>query len=493
MMKRFLATLCLFSILFLFLFTTPALAATANPGTLPGGGGSWVFNDFPSGAEASVTKGDFNGTGYGIFNLFTYLQAGILGIIGCLPPITCRAGQSQTYIQQINQISFVSDVNQSVAMIYKSPPADTGLFLADLGQTLGFMPKKAYAQGIGFSGLSALLPIWKAFRNISYFLLAAVLVIIGFMVMFRKHIDPKTVVTVQNSLPRIVVALVLITFSYAILGILIDAMYLIIALAASLLVPVSNGALTSSTGNDFLGGGLGTVTGTLIQGWWESIGRVVDLIFFDVPILSGLRQLPFGIGALFSGGLNVIFGFVLAIMVLFSYVKIFIKLLTAYIQVIISLFVGPLQILLDAFPGGNGFGPWLNNLIATLSIFPVTAIMFMIGRILTSSTASTIWTPPMLSSGSGAPGAGVAALLGLGILMTAPNVADTIKEALKTKSPLAIGPAAITGPAISGTMGLVQLAYQLKFITGGGGGKGGAGIKADTDAFERQLKAQQGK
>ena len=52
--------------------------------------------------------------------------------------------------------------------MYQNPPADFALWLHSTAQDLGFEPKNAYAQGIGFTGLSVLLPIWTAFRNVSY-------------------------------------------------------------------------------------------------------------------------------------------------------------------------------------------------------------------------------------------------------------------------------------------------------------------------------------
>jgi hypothetical protein len=119
-------------------------------------------------------------------------------------------------------------IDNAIASTFINRPADTGLWLADTGRTLGFLPKEVMAQGVGFSGMQPLLPIWKAFRNIAYLLMAIVMIVLGFMVMFRKKIDPKTVVTAQNAIPKVIVALILITFSYAIVGILIDFMYVII-------------------------------------------------------------------------------------------------------------------------------------------------------------------------------------------------------------------------------------------------------------------------
>src|SRR3990172_12628792 len=65
-------------------------------------------------------------------------------------------------------------------------------------------------------------------------LLAFVMIVIGFLIMFRRQIDPHTVISIQNALPRIVLTLILITFSYAIVGLLIDLMYVILLLAYSL-------------------------------------------------------------------------------------------------------------------------------------------------------------------------------------------------------------------------------------------------------------------
>jgi len=52
----------------------------------------------------------------------------------------------------------------------------------------------------------------------------------AFMIMFRVRISPQTVITVQSALPKIIFTLILITFSYAIAGFLIDLMYVVIGI-----------------------------------------------------------------------------------------------------------------------------------------------------------------------------------------------------------------------------------------------------------------------
>lgn len=347
--------------------------------------------------------------------------------------------------------------NMAVAM-YNNPPADLALWIRDTGQTLGFMPRQVNAQGIGFSGLSVLLPLWKGFRNIAYALLAVVMVVIGFMVMFRKKIDPKTVVTVQNALPKIVVTLLLITFSYAIVGFMIDLMYLIIAIIASLLIPVSNGSLPSTTGATYMNGNFWDLFAAVFGGGFAAVNDITDLLTGGITAgATGAAEgaLAWAVGALIT--------IIVSIALLIAWIRILFMLVSAYIQILISVLVGPLQILTEAFPGGTGFSSWFKNLISNMAVFPVTAAMLMVGTILANFDQGTtkLWTPPLLSSGGSSGWIGV---IGLGMLFAIPGIANSIKEALKAKAPVNAGPGAIFGPIGTGAGQVMQLGYQASFM-----------------------------
>lgn len=122
-----------------------------------------------------------------------------------------------------------------IVMPYANPPA-SGLYWASTGlQNAGFVPKTYAAEGIGFASLRPFMNLWKVFRNLAYMLLVLVLITIGFMIMFRMKLNPQTVISVENALPKIVISLLLITFSFAIAGFLIDLMYVIIATSVALL------------------------------------------------------------------------------------------------------------------------------------------------------------------------------------------------------------------------------------------------------------------
>jgi hypothetical protein len=85
-----------------------------------------------------------------------------------------------------------------------------------------FLGKPTYAaQGIGFAGLAPLIPIWQVFRNMVYVLFSIVLVGIGLSIMLRIKISPQAVITIQSAIPKLITSLILVTFSYAIAGLLI--------------------------------------------------------------------------------------------------------------------------------------------------------------------------------------------------------------------------------------------------------------------------------
>ena len=169
-------------------------------------------------------------------------------------------------------------------------------------------------------------------------------------------------------------------------------------------------------------------------------------------------------------------------------------LISAYIQIIIAVLVAPFQLMIEAIPGSNSFSSWLKNIIANVSVFPVTAAMILVGTILTRANVGTIWTPPLLS-GSGS--TGVAGIIGLGVLLTIPNVANSIKEALKAKPAVNAGPGAIFAPVVSGGGQIMNTVYQGSMIgsmiRGGHGGKAGtvsSSPQADVAPESKKLKEE---
>lgn len=343
-----------------------------------------------------------------------------------------------------------------IAQLYDSPPASSVIYFADLGRNLGII-KPAYAQGggVGFSGLQNILPLWKASRNLSYVFFVIIFIAIGLAIMFRVKISPQAVVTIQDALPKLIIALILVTFSYAIAGFLIDLIYLLIYIPILVIYQAGLGldkpmgetqAYFSTLGPFQM---IGQIFGIALEGGKNLLGGwgIAGLHVVGGGGIGALAAVLIGSGGI---GLGAIAGalflpvLLLGIIALVLAFKLFFKLLLAYISIIISIIVGPIQIMLGVMPGSSGgFSKWLNSLLANILVFPAVMILIFLARVLVSK-AGPSWTPP----GLGASGEAISAMIGLGMLLLITKVPDMIKEAFKMKGPgLGSGIGEALGPA----------------------------------------------
>ncbi len=481
-MKQHFATLsALFAI---FLLVLPIFTSNAHAAS---------YNDIQS-FEQAIEQGDAGRINKEVYDTHTTVNPmWVFGelITGCVS--NCPPSSSFHYSK-----SAIAGVGNYITAMYSNPPADTYAFIQDMGQSLGFIPKQAYAQGTGFTSLQPLLGLWKAFRNVAYALLAVILIIIGFMVMFRRKIDPKTVVTVQNALPRLVVTLILITFSYAIVGLLIDLMYLVILLGISIIGSAGvQGVNVGDLQKTYVSGGLfqlargmfgplfDMIKGTLGAVGGAGIGSVVGAIIGTAIPIPGIGTTVGSVvggivggyvggggsaGAAAFGIISPIIFVILALALLFGFIRVLFMLLSAYIQIILSVIIGPLQILLGAIPGSNGFATWLTNVIVNLLTFPITIIMLALGGVISDNLSKqNLWIPPLLPNATDDMLRG---LIGLGIVLSIPNVVNGIKKSLKLQG-IPGGVGTITAP-ISGAVGtglgsLQQFYYGRQVLSGVGG------------------------
>jgi hypothetical protein len=118
--------------------------------------------------------------------------------------------------------------SQLVAQLFESQPSSKE-YIADILDNIGIPTvSRAYAQGTGYGAMSAFLPFWKVFRNLAYSLYIIMFVVVGIMIMLRTKVNAQTIITIQTALPNLLITLLLITFSYAIVGFMIDLMYFLI-------------------------------------------------------------------------------------------------------------------------------------------------------------------------------------------------------------------------------------------------------------------------
>lgn len=352
----------------------------------------------------------------------------------------------------------IGGITNLIAAMYARPPASSVEYFADLGRNLGIV-KPAYAQGgVGFQGLTPILPLWKAFRNIAYLFFTIVFVIIGFAIMFRVKLDPQTVISIQNAIPRIVVALILVTFSYAIAGLLIDLIYILISLGIMGLGSFGAISLTKATDlqNQYIKSDLlGTMLMFSGKAWTViknapgagpilavgiiafviqlliSIAAIVVTGGAALPVVTGLQAI---LGPVVGGVTSGMIMIILALLfIIIGYLtKILLMLVKAYVSIIFLIIFGPLLLTVDAFPSkGEGARGWFFNLLANISVFPVVVMICVIADLLMETVSSKqMWGPPLVGSSTSI----LTFAIGLGTLMLIPNVADLIQQWIGAKA-----------------------------------------------------------
>ncbi len=353
------------------------------------------------------------------------------------------------------------------------PPASGVAYAYDLLQNAGLV-KPAYAQGIGFAGLSPILPLWKTTRNIAYAAIILFMVAIGFMVIFRMKIDPKTVISVQAAIPKIVLTLIIITLSYPIVGFLVDMMYLLMAILIGI---IANGMGQTSRIPEFqsyyMTSDAGDLMKTVFSGGFSSVNDYLVNNAGNFGVWMGANTAVYTIAAFFNagawafliggGGLAALLVLILFLGLLFTFIRLLLLLMNSYIQLLIAIILGPLQLLFEAIPGRSAFTEWLMNVIANLIVFPATVAILMFGEFLTTLDLDTpLLSPPL----TWLPGRGTfTAFLGIGVIFLAPQLVAQIKKAFHPKPILPISAGTAFAPLTGATqtaMGAASQFYYLK-------------------------------
>ena len=266
----------------------------------------------------------------------------------------------------------------------------------------------AKAQGFGYTtALSPFRQMWTVSRDMSYSLFIFAAIILAFMVMFRIKLSPQTAVTVQSAIPKLIIALILVTFSYAIAGFMVDFMYVVIGLISIIGARFVGANFDPVLVYQFLTTGgpcmsvnllnLGTIT--MCPGIFGLFILYLGLFVVSF-IIVGL--LTFGVaGAIFAGavaalGLVILGGtglWIIAIILFFIIIVILIiaifimifktvsAILKAFANVILLTIFAPFQLLAGTFIPSMGFGAWVKSFASNLAVFIGVGFMFLLATI----------------------------------------------------------------------------------------------------------------
>lgn len=368
-------------------------------------------------------------------------DAGVSEIFGNIP----EGETSQSYVPG----GVIGSLGKMLSSLYAIPPASGGEYIASIKRDLGVV-SPAYAQGIGFEGLRPVLEIWKTFRNISYIFFALIALYIGFAIMFRLKLDPRTVISIQNSLPKLVVAFLLITFSYAIAGLLIDLSYILMFIIMNTVGEITFGRLEYDGFADFTN----FLTGrTYDNNNWFFVGRYLAQV-----ILLTVGSLPKILPILLFPVARLIFGAI----IIYVLLKILYQVLVSYVNIVLLVIFAPFQLLVSALPGNKDGTKWFRNLIANIAVVPTILTMFLLAGYFLSFDAFNFSSENALDvieatwesirgifTADGAFASiqnvltwAATQLIGFGLFVMIPKVTDMVKYTLQIKGydfPSAIG------------------------------------------------------
>lgn len=336
-----------------------------------------------------------------------------------------------------------------------------GVFDANAQQPLG---------GFGFNSLQPLQSIWAVSRNAAYALMTLAIVLLAFMIMFRTKISPQASVTVQNAIPRIVIGLILITFSFAIAGLIIDLAYVLQGMITAL---VSSSSLVGANDPIYLFNRMNDVTtGVVSYGLFAILVVIANSAAWFIPTL----------------GVSLVVGALLVVVILIVLVLVFIRLfwllLRTYVMIIFHIIALPFAALgYVVSPGSNYFMQLLRSLIGHISVFVTVSVVVMFAHLIAwnmtspnlaflggGNNALQPFTNPYFASVGNVQGtlglpafAGVdssnlALLVGLVILLMAPSIAGNIRSLITSgrggqMDVVGAGAASMVGGLIGGAVG----------------------------------------
>lgn len=328
-----------------------------------------------------------------------------------------------------------------------TPPVSSRQYIAYLQNNFG-LTKHAYAsgstgvcdatRGLGFCGLWPIVNLWISMRNIVYLIFIIVFVVVGLGIMLRLHIDPQTVMTLQNQIPKIIIAIIGITFSFAIAGFLIDVMWVATYLFASVLASSAGGlsnfnsvvqAINPFDAANALPGGVGGIAG----GASNAFANVIKEIFTGPVGSFSNGDLVMGIigGALFIL-VNILAWLIIAIAVVVALIRLWVILIITYLNIILDVIFAPWWILAGVVPGSPiSLGSWLRDMVANLAVYPMVVSFFLLASIFMTAYKQNQpgrFQPPLVG---GVDQSTIIALIGLGFIMMLPTLLTTMKAALK--------------------------------------------------------------
>ncbi|MBU1500139.1 hypothetical protein KKE48_04710 [Patescibacteria group bacterium] len=443
--------------LFVFRFLSPSLA-TASYLDLQGQNPSETF-------KQALESNSMN---YSQFSLNSVDQI-IMGLTKKMVNYPALEGET-------TDTSLLNTTGKAIGFLYNNQPSFIE-YLAYEGQRLNLIKPAFAASGGGWDWLNPTLPIWTISRNVSYLFFVVIFVAVGFMIMFRSKLNPQTVINIQLALPRIVVGLIMVTFSYAISGLLVDVVFLGHGLLRNIVVVESG--IKCHTDPDWWPGKVFGDPNTIWEQGYDKDTNTCDMSMLTPSAWpfnimgrfgsekdgSGIVDLALsGIGEIFLGKftekLTGLFRLIIAFSVISATFKIFFSLLTKYVMIIILVITMPFSFLGSALSAQSSPIKPLKALLANTISFPITSLLLVLAYYFSSAASGTKDLAPLyMGAFSTTRGDNITAgLVAIGILMSIPTILAAVDKAFEAQPIAQAATEQLAGgfrkiPIIGGLMG----------------------------------------
>lgn len=296
-------------------------------------------------------------------------SVGFLRLIGSSMCTCCYKGSQN--IPEEYRIGLLERTNAGViATMNKQPTIDVFAHLSEEWIPGYSKTDSVYASGYDDLTNSGVGQLWNLTRNIAYACYVVIMIIIGFMIMFRNKIGGQVMVTIGNSLPKLIISLVLVTFSFAIIGLIIDIAGVARNIIASIYYPdvTPKDAGIDVTNNPFV----------LVFEFKKHDAGIQKGMNFGQTVVKLLNNLFTA-----EGFIKTLLGPVISFFVFFGGIKLWIMLLKSYLGLLVNVILSPLSIMLGAFPGNeatmiNVFKSALRNALAFPLAYAIVNLPFIL-------------------------------------------------------------------------------------------------------------------
>jgi hypothetical protein len=201
-------------------------------------------------------------------------------------------------------------------------------------------------------------------------------------------------VSIGNTIPSVIVSLILVTFSFAIAGIIIDFGGVVISLMYSIF-----------QGQSVSIGDFGSLFGIMFRGMGAQYAEVVSGDFssalsgFSTNIVSGWLGVLWAIWKTeIMGLLGILAAIIGAGIVFVGAIKLLIVLYKAYFELLLNVILGPIKIMIGTLPGQESMKTnWFTGIIRNVLVFPIAYFIVNIPIFLMQSSEIVLGIPDKLT------------------------------------------------------------------------------------------------